>query len=62
MNLRSSESPLHNNSSMFLVMILVTSCSSSFNLSRLDPPATLRVSWYSLAVFDINVSGDANRG
>lgn len=44
---RSSESPLHNNSSMFFVMILVTSCNSSFSLSMPDAFAALavRVSW-----------------
>lgn len=32
--MRSSESPRQSKSSMFLVMILVTSCKSSFNLSN----------------------------
>jgi hypothetical protein len=32
----SSESPLHSKSSMFLVMIRVTSCRSLFSLSRFD--------------------------
>ena len=52
----SSESPRHNNSSMFFVIILVTSCRSSLSLSRLDPAPAARVSWYSLAVLDMNVS------
>jgi len=53
----SRESPLHSSSSIFLVMILVTSCRSSFSLSRPDDAAlAVRVSRYSLAVFDINVS------
>jgi hypothetical protein len=55
-HLRSSESPRHNNSSIFFVIILVTSCRSSLSLSRLDPAFAARVSWYSLAVLDMNVS------
>jgi len=55
-NLLSSESPRHNNSSIFFVIILVTSCRSSLSLSRLDPAVAARVSWYSLAVLDMNVS------
>lgn len=55
-HLRSSESPRHNNSSMFFVIILVTSCRSSLSLSRPDPAPAARVSWYSLAVLDMNVS------
>src|SRR5216684_4852233 len=55
-HLRSSESPRHNNSSIFFVIILVTSCRSSLSLSTLDPPLAARVSWYSLAVLDMNVS------
>jgi hypothetical protein len=38
-NSLSNESPLHKSSSMFLVMIRVTSCSSLFNLSKFDDPA-----------------------
>ena len=54
---RSSESPLHSSSSIFLVIILVTSCRSSFSLSKLEDAAfAVRVSRYSRAVFDINVS------
>lgn len=43
---------------MFFVMIRVTSCSSSFNLSKFEPPAALAalVSLYNRAVFDMNVS------
>ena len=42
---------------MFLVMILVTSWRSSFNLSKLEDAAfAVRVSRYSRAVFDMNVS------
>jgi hypothetical protein len=57
-HLLSNESPLHKSSSMFLVMIRVTSCNSLFNLSKFDDPAVsaARVSWYSRAVFDIKVS------
>ena len=60
-NALSKESPRHNNSSMFLVMILVTSCKSPFSLSRFDSDelaaaVAVRVSWYSRAVFDMNVS------
>ena len=55
-HLRSSESPRHSNSSIFFVIILVTSCRSSLSLSRLDPAFAARVSWYSLAVLDMNVS------
>jgi hypothetical protein len=55
-HLRSSESPRHNNSSIFFVIILVTSCRSSLSLSRPDPALAARVSWYSLAVLDMNVS------
>ena len=53
----SSESPRHSNSSIFFVMILVTSCRSSLSLSRLEPALAARVSWYSLAVLDMKVSG-----
>jgi hypothetical protein len=54
---RSSESPRQSSSSMFLVMIRVTSCSSLFSVSRAPPPAlAVRVSWYNLAVFDMKVS------
>ena len=58
---RSSESPLHRSSSMFFVMILVTSCSSPFNVSRFEPVAdadaeAVRVSLYNRAVFDMKVS------
>jgi hypothetical protein len=56
-NTLSKESPLHSSSSIFLVMILVTSCKSSFNFSSPDAAAfAVRVSWYSRAVFDMNVS------
>jgi hypothetical protein len=55
-HLRSSESPRHNNSSIFFVIILVTSCRSSLTLPRLDPAPVARVSWYSLAVLDMKVS------
>jgi len=46
---------------MFLVMILVTSCSSPFSLSRLDGAASaaadaVLVSLYSRAVLDMKVS------
>ena len=42
---------------MFLVMILVTSWRSSFSLSKLEDAAfAVRVSRYSRAVFDMNVS------
>ena len=59
LHVRSSESPRHSNSSIFLVMILVTSWSSSLSLSRFELPApAVRVSWYSLAVFAIKVSGN----
>jgi hypothetical protein len=55
---RSSESPRHKSSSIFFVIILVTSCRSSFNLSRPEPLAAVavRVSRYSRAVFDMKVS------
>jgi len=60
-NSRSKLSPLHKSSSMFLVMIRVTSCSSPFSLSRLDGAASaaadaVLVSLYSRAVLDMNVS------
>lgn len=35
----SNESPLHKSSSMFLVIIRVTSCNSLFKLSKFDDPA-----------------------
>lgn len=54
----SNESPLHRSSSIFLVMMRVTSCKSLFILSKFDDPAALaaRVSWYSRAVLDMKVS------
>ena len=36
-NSLSKLSPLHKSSSIFFVIILVTSCKSSFNRSKLDP-------------------------
>lgn len=43
----SNESPLQSSSSMFLVMMRVTSCRSSLSLSRWEVPAAfaVRVSW-----------------
>lgn len=54
----SSESPLHSNSSMFLVIMRVTSCRSSLSLSRFELPAAfaVRVSWYSRVVLPMKVS------
>ena len=53
----SRESPLQSNSSMFFVIILVTSCRSSLSLSRFEVAAfAVLESRYSLAVFDIKVS------
>ena len=50
---------------MFLVMILVTSCSSPFSLSRLDGAASaaaeaVLVSLYSRAVLDMKVSEEVD--
>lgn len=57
MYLLSSESPRQRSSSIFLVIIRVTSCKSSFSLSRFELAAfAVRVSWYSRAVLLINVS------
>ena len=53
----SRESPLQSNSSIFFVIILVTSCRSSLSLSRFEVAAlAVLESRYSLAVFDIKVS------
>jgi len=56
--LLSSESPRQRSSSIFFVIIRVTSCSSSFSLSKFELPAALAalVSRYNRAVFDMNVS------
>ena len=61
MHVRSSESPLQSSSSMFLVMMRVTSCSSSLSLSNGELLALIfRVSWYSLVVFAMNVSEEVH--
>ena len=58
----SSESPLHSNSSIFLVIILVTSWRSSFSLSKFELAAlAVRVSRYKRAVLDIKVSEHFSR-
>lgn len=45
---------------MFLVMMRVTSCNSSFSLSSGELVALMfRVSWYNLAVLAMNVSTHA---
>lgn len=56
--LLSSESPRQRSSSIFFVIIRVTSCSSSLSLSKFELPAALAalVSLYNRAVFDMNVS------
>lgn len=63
-NVLSRLSPLHRSSSIFFVMILVTSCNSLFKRSM--PPelesaaaVAVRVSRYSRAVLDMNVSNAA---
>ena len=58
----SSESPRQRSSSMFLVMIRVTSCSSSFSFSIFELAAlAVLVSWYRRAVLLINVSAHASK-
>ena len=53
----SRESPRHRSSSMFFVIMRVTSCRSSFSLSILEAAAlAVRVSWYNLAVLLMKVS------
>lgn len=54
---RSKLSPRHNRSSMFLVMIRVTSCSSAFILSRLlEPPGVSPAPCANAAVCAVRVS------
>lgn len=55
-SLLSRESPRHSSSSIFFVIILVTSWRSSFSLSSPELPVAARVSWYNRAVLDMNVS------